>query len=317
MSVAVTEPRKSILATLATQYGMEAEAFERTLRNTVAKPGRDGREITREEMAACLVIAHQYRLNPLSREIYFFPDPKRGTVVPVLGIDGWLRIINEHPAYDGAEIDTEWDDKGRPFAVTCTMHRKDRSRPTRVTEYFSECQRDTDPWKKSPARMMRHKAMIQCARVAFGFAGLVDEDDAGMIDVTPTPRPPRPPAAAAPVARLPAGVVEKPASTVRKPTEGRSADAYAHAPAREDAAPEPVEVIDEETGEVTEAQAVESDGAEVVLADPLLDEARQAAMNGTKAFRFWLAKRDISEVASLQPHIAELQAVAAKAEAKP
>ena len=315
MSVAVTEPRKSILATLATQYGMEAEAFERTLRNTVAKPGRDGREITREEMAACLVIAHQYGLNPLAKELYFFPDAKRGGVVPVIGVDGWCRIVNEQPAFDGVEFDTEWDDKGRPFAVTCTMHRKDRSRPTIVTEYFTECQRDTDPWQKSPTRMLRHKALIQCARVAFGFAGLVDEDDAGMIDVTPAPRPPRPPAGPAPVASLPAGVVEKPASAVRKPAEGRSAEAYAHAPAREDAAPEPVEVIDEETGEVTEAQAVESDAAE--SADPLLDEARVAAMDGTRKFRFWLAKRDISEVATLQPHIAELQSVAAKAEAKP
>jgi hypothetical protein len=261
-------------------------------------------------------------LNPITKELYFFFDPKRGGVVPVVGVDGWCRIINEHPAFDGLEFDTEWDDKGRPFAVTCTIHRKDRSRPTRVTEYFGECQRDTDPWKKSPARMLRHKALIQCARVAFGFAGLVDEDDAGMIDVTPAPKPPRPPAGPAPVARLPSGVVEKPASAVRKPSEGRSAEAYAHAPAREDAAPEPVEVVDEETGEVidprsdrgpfgtvTEAAQVADAGSET-----LLDEARAAAMEGTRKFRFWLAKRDISEVASLQPHMAELQSVAKTAE---
>jgi phage recombination protein Bet len=309
MSVAVVEPRKSILAAMASRYDMEPEAFERTLRNTVAKPARDGREITREEMAACLVVANQYGLNPLLRELYFFPDAKRGGVVPVVGVDGWCRIINEHPAFDGVEFDTEWHPSGKPEAVTCTIHRKDRSRPVRVTEYFSECARDTDPWKKSPARMLRHKALIQCARVAFGFAGLVDEDDAGMIDVTPAPRPPRPPAGPAPVTRLPAGVVAKPASTVRKPTEGRSAEAYAPAPAREDAAPEPVEVVDEETGEVTEAAQVADAGGET-----LLDEARAATMEGTRKFRFWLAKRDISEVATLQPHIAELTAAAKQAD---
>ena len=39
--------------------------------------------------------------------------------------------------------------------------------------------------------MLRHKALIQCARVAFGFSGVYDEDDArqigGMVDVTPVP----------------------------------------------------------------------------------------------------------------------------------
>jgi len=173
MSVAVAEPRKSIMSTFASQYNMEADAFERTLRNTVAKPDRDGREVTREEMAACLVVANQYKLNPFTREVYFFRDPKRGTVVPVVGVDGWARIINEHPAFDGVEFATDWHPNGKPDAVTCTIWRKDRTRQISVTEYFSECVRDTDPWKKSPARMLRHKALIQCARVAFGFAGLL------------------------------------------------------------------------------------------------------------------------------------------------
>ncbi|MCO2532685.1 phage recombination protein Bet, partial [Pseudomonas aeruginosa] len=37
-------------------------------------------------------------------------------------------------------------------------------------------------------RMLRHKAMIQCARLAFGFAGIYDQDEAERIverDVTP------------------------------------------------------------------------------------------------------------------------------------
>jgi hypothetical protein len=37
--------------------------------------------------------------------------------------------------------------------------------------------------------MLRHKAMIQCARLAFGFAGIFDQDEAERIverDITPT-----------------------------------------------------------------------------------------------------------------------------------
>lgn len=47
---------------------------------------------------------------------------------------------------------------------------------------MSECKRDnTLPWKTHPKRMMRHKAMIQCARLAFGLAGIYDQDEAERI----------------------------------------------------------------------------------------------------------------------------------------
>jgi hypothetical protein len=46
---------------------------------------------------------------------------------------------------------------------------------------MSECARNTEPWIKWPARMLRHKALIQCARVAFGLAGIYDPDEAERI----------------------------------------------------------------------------------------------------------------------------------------
>ncbi len=42
------------------------------------------------------------------------------------------------------------------------------------------CKRNTEPWKMEH-RMLRHKAVMQCARIAFGFSGIHDEDDAGVI----------------------------------------------------------------------------------------------------------------------------------------
>ncbi len=35
----------------------------------------------------------------------------------------------------------------------------------------------TQPWNTKPIRMLRHKALIQCARYAFGLSGIMDEDD--------------------------------------------------------------------------------------------------------------------------------------------
>jgi hypothetical protein len=52
---------------------------------------------------------------------------------------------------------------------------------------MSECRRSTDVWKQWPARMLRHKATIQAARYAFGFAGIMEQDEAErMVDVTVT-----------------------------------------------------------------------------------------------------------------------------------
>ena len=41
------------------------------------------------------------QLNPFTKEIYAFPDSKSGGIVPMVSIDGWCRIINEHPQLDG------------------------------------------------------------------------------------------------------------------------------------------------------------------------------------------------------------------------
>ena len=52
---------------------------------------------------------------------------------------------------------------------------------------MDECKKESEPWKKWPARMLRHKSLIQCARYAFSLSGIVDPDEAErMIDVTPT-----------------------------------------------------------------------------------------------------------------------------------
>ena len=43
--------------------------------------------------------------------------------------------------------------------------------------FMKECMRNTQPWKQWPARMLRHKAMIQAARIAFSFSGIEDQDE--------------------------------------------------------------------------------------------------------------------------------------------
>lgn len=188
------QPR-SVLVDMSMRYGMEPAAFEATVRATCMKPDKNGKVPSREEFAAFLLVAKEYNLNPLLKEIYAFPA-KGGGIVPIVSVDGWVNLINTQAALDGIEFAVEHDDKGGLVSITCRIYRKDRSRPIEVTEYLSECIRSTEPWQMKH-RMLRHKALIQCARYAFGFAGIYDEDEgekiAAMRDVTP-PKPPAPPA---------------------------------------------------------------------------------------------------------------------------
>ena len=134
-------------------------------------------QVSDAQMTALLVVANQYGLNPFTREIFAFPD--KGGIVPVVGVDGWSRIMNDHQQFDGMEF--KQDDE----SCTCIIYRKDRSHSISATEYLSECKRGTQPWQSHPKRMLRHKAMIQAARLAFGFGGIYDQDEAErIIDVT-------------------------------------------------------------------------------------------------------------------------------------
>jgi phage recombination protein Bet len=205
---------RSVLMDMASRYGMEPAAFEATVRATCTPANT-----SREEFAAFLLVAKEYNLNPLTKEIYAFPK-RGGGIVPIVSVDGWTSLVNSHGACDGFEFDMEHDDKGELVSCTCRMFRKDRSRPVTVTEYLSECVRPTDPWKMKH-RMLRHKAMIQAARYAFGFSGIYDEDEAAKIEdvresaplrVVPPPPPPpaieHKPAPAAPPAPPPAAEAE-------------------------------------------------------------------------------------------------------------
>lgn len=189
--VATIEPRPSLIATMARAYNMDPKQFADAVRATCMPANASN-----EEFAAFLMVAKEYDLNPITREIYAFPK-KGGGIQPIVGIDGWMNLINSHPQCDGLEFEDAFDEKKNLTSITCRIFRKDRGRATMVTEYMDECKRPTEPWTKWPARMLRHKAAIQCARYAFGFAGIIDPEEAERSPevITGTVVAPPPPAA--------------------------------------------------------------------------------------------------------------------------
>ena len=179
--------RVSLLERIANKYQVDPGKMLTTLKSTAFRQ-RDNSAITDEQMMALLIVADQYSLNPFTKEIYAYPDKDKG-IVPVVSIDGWARIMNSHPDMDGIEFiysPERIEHKGHSCHewIDCTIHIKGRKIPVTIREFFGEVVRKPNfptPWDSHPSRMHRHKALIQCARVAFGFAGIYDDDEAQRI----------------------------------------------------------------------------------------------------------------------------------------
>lgn len=169
---------------LADTYKLSAKAFAFTFR-AVAMP----QPHTEAEFVSCALVAREHQLNPLTKEIYFMRT-KAGPIQPIVSVDGWIKKCNEHPQYDGMEITDAKDENGNILEMTISIFRKDRARPTTITEYMDECSKNGGPvWRTSPKRMLRNRTICQGARIAFGFAGIMDRDEfdqwQAMKDVTP------------------------------------------------------------------------------------------------------------------------------------
>ena len=165
--------RETLATQIATKFNHPGSGFDviNELTQTVFKGANEA------EITTLLVLSNSYRLNPFNKEICAF-KAQGGGIVPVVTIDGWYRIVNDHPAYDGCEVDFD----EHFTACTITMYRKDRGHPTRITEWMQECQRSNPkfrgPWDTHPRRMLRHRAFIQAARMSFGFGGVYTEEEA-------------------------------------------------------------------------------------------------------------------------------------------
>uniref|UniRef100_UPI0040487279 recombinase RecT n=1 Tax=Polynucleobacter sp. TaxID=2029855 RepID=UPI0040487279 len=130
-----------------------------------------------------LRLANKYQLDPLYDEIGLFQN-QDGNDQPFITIDGWSKLINQHPQYAGMSLrdSIEMIDKV-PTWMECTIYRNDRILPIIIKEYYEEVRTDHPSWQQMPRRMLRHRVIQQCARLAFN----ISSSDQGN-STTPKPR---------------------------------------------------------------------------------------------------------------------------------
>lgn len=149
------------------------------------------------DLERLLLTAERIGVDPVGGEIYAVPgqDHSHATeakgqvssqlIELVLSVDGWCRVINSHPQFDGISfVESESTPDGLPAYIECAIFRKDRRAVTRIREYMCEANTGAGAWLTHPRRMLRHKAMVQCARVCFGMGGVLEHDEAMRIQST-------------------------------------------------------------------------------------------------------------------------------------
>jgi len=141
---------------------------------------------TQADLERLLMLSERLGLDPLNNEIYATEvtpeDGKKARIVFVVGVDGWSKIINSHPQFDGMKfVESAPASDELPHYFECTIFRKDRKVATSVREYMYEAHTNQGAWLTHPRRMLRHKAMVQCARICFGLSGIYEPDEASKI----------------------------------------------------------------------------------------------------------------------------------------
>jgi len=182
--------KRSLIVDFGNKYNIDSNKVMQVLKDTAFKDA--AASITDSQMIALLVIANSYGLNPFTREIFAFPS--KGSIIPVVSVDGWTKLAHQNNKFDGVtfveseNIVTTDDGTVCPEWIECGIYRKDCSHPFRIKEYFIETYKKPfqgrsgsstkGPWQTHPRRMLRHKSFIQAARLAFGFSGIYDRDEA-------------------------------------------------------------------------------------------------------------------------------------------
>jgi len=158
----------------------ELNTYDKLLASAIKKLGCTASELTAwlnqipntpeaVQLNALRLIA-KHALDPFSDEIsiHRYED---GHWQAFITIDGWSKLINSHPSFSGISF-TESTELlgGIPSWMGCAIYRNDRVVPIEVKEYLSEIQTEHSIWKDMPRRMLRHRVIAQCARLAFGVS---------------------------------------------------------------------------------------------------------------------------------------------------
>lgn len=163
------------------------------IHNTVAQGA------TENELKLLLYLSKEYNLDPLKKEIYFLKYAGRSTYIT--SRDGYLKIANHNPEFDGLESDvvylgdklTKRDDgsllieygeshlafdKTKLTGAFCTVFRKDRSKSITVFVSIKDYYKKGMPiWEQYTNAMILKVSEAMALKRAFAISGLTTQEE--------------------------------------------------------------------------------------------------------------------------------------------
>lgn len=116
------------------------------------------------ELSMFLEFCKAAGLNPFKREAWFIKAGGRAQIMT--GLNGYLKIANKHPQFDGMEIDIVEGQLGIEKAI-CKVYRKDRKYPSVGIALMREYKKGTPIWSQMPSVMLGKVAKCIAIREAF------------------------------------------------------------------------------------------------------------------------------------------------------
>jgi phage recombination protein Bet len=139
-----------------------------TLKQTVCKGATDAQFRMFSEVCKAT------GLNPFLKEIWYVPN-----VGVMAARDGYLRVANSHPQFDGMETRVERDEKNIPIKAICSVWRKDRGHPITCEAFYSEYKKNSSVWQTYPSAMISKVAEVLALKRSFAINGVVTEEEIG------------------------------------------------------------------------------------------------------------------------------------------
>ena len=161
-----------------------------TIRRTVAEKAND------DEFRMFMHLAKSYGLDPFNGEIFFWKLNGKPNIMT--SRDGYLRLADKNPAYDGLVSDVirsndvfkrEKDDikheygadRGDIIGAYALVYREDRRYPIYVFAPFEEYNAGTRVWNSYPSSMILKVAESMALKRAFTVSGLVSREEMDVI----------------------------------------------------------------------------------------------------------------------------------------
>lgn len=152
------------------------------IKQTVCKGATDA------QLKVFLEVCKSTGLDPFLKEIWYVAE--KGLIMAAR--DGYLRVANENPQFDGIETRVERDNNKIPIKAVCTVWRKDRNHPTICEAYFNEYNKQSPVWKQYPSAMISKVAEVLALKRSFAIHGVVSEEEIGQEPVAITQPAPQP-----------------------------------------------------------------------------------------------------------------------------